>query len=120
MARKPAEKVGLRLRMPEGLRRLVERSAKAHNRSMNTEIVWRLGESFQREDMQRALTTVAETAAEKVAANWWREFAKHPEVRRSLGVVLEKDMSADAKKDIAAPSIRKGTYARVRAPEEGK
>jgi len=103
MARKPADKVGLMVRMPESLRRLIERSAKANNRSMNIEIVARLGQSFQSEDYQRVLTTTAETAAEKAVRKFVLEHIEHPGVRRSLGIVLEKDMAPD-----------------VKAPEEGK
>jgi hypothetical protein len=46
MARKPSDTVQLKLRFPEALRRLLERAAKANDRSMNAEIVHRLEQSF--------------------------------------------------------------------------
>jgi hypothetical protein len=67
MARKPGDKVGLLLRFDETLRRAIARSAKAHNRSMNAEIVQRLMTSFQREEMEAFLARHATDAAERGA-----------------------------------------------------
>jgi hypothetical protein len=39
----------MNVRLPEDLKSLVEAAAKDNNRSMNAEIVWRLGESFRAE-----------------------------------------------------------------------
>jgi hypothetical protein len=46
MARKPTDTVQLKLRFSEALRRRLERAAKANNRSLNSEIVGRLEDSF--------------------------------------------------------------------------
>src|SRR5262245_32716549 len=54
MARKPADTAHLNLRYPEALRRRLERTAKNGGRSMNTEIVERLEQSFRREDFEKA------------------------------------------------------------------
>ncbi|MGA7025739.1 MAG: Arc family DNA-binding protein [Pseudolabrys sp.] len=43
MVRK-ADVVGLRLRMPAGLHRLLAASAKSNNRSLNSEILWSLAQ----------------------------------------------------------------------------
>jgi len=43
MARK-SEVVGLRLRMPAGLHRMLVASAKSNNRSLNSEILWSLAQ----------------------------------------------------------------------------
>jgi hypothetical protein len=51
VARKPTDIVKLQLRLPEALRRRLERAAKAHDRSMNTEIVLRLEEAFQMDEL---------------------------------------------------------------------
>jgi hypothetical protein len=42
MARRPTDTAHLRLRLPEGLRRNLADAAKKSNRSLNSEIVWRL------------------------------------------------------------------------------
>lgn len=44
--RKFDEPVNLRLRMPEALRKRLETEAKANERSLNSEIVYRLGQSL--------------------------------------------------------------------------
>ena len=53
MARKPTDTAHLNLRYPEALRRRLERAAKNGGRSMNTEIVERLEQSFRREDFEK-------------------------------------------------------------------
>ena len=53
MARKPTDTAHLNLRYPEALRRRLERAAKNGSRSMNTEIVERLEQSFRREDFEK-------------------------------------------------------------------
>jgi hypothetical protein len=86
MARKPGDKVGLLLRFDETLRRAIARSAKAHNRSMNAEIVQRLMISFQREEMETFLARHAADAAEKGAEravrraldDWFLKLAELP------------------------------------------
>jgi hypothetical protein len=53
MARKPTDTAHLNLRYPEALRRRLERAAKNGGRSMNTEIVERLEQSFRREEFEK-------------------------------------------------------------------
>jgi hypothetical protein len=48
MARKPTDAVQLKLRFSEALRRRLEREAARNHRSMNTEIIHRLEDSFYR------------------------------------------------------------------------
>src|SRR5262245_26315109 len=101
MARKPGDKVGLMLRFDEALRRAIARSAKAHNRSMNAEIVQRLMTSFQREEMEaflgRHAADAAEKGAERAVVNFLRRWvaearlAETPEVLRSLESVARKE-----------------------------
>ena len=52
MARKPTDTAHLNLRYPEALRRRLEQAAKDSRRSMNTEIVARLEQSFRRDDFE--------------------------------------------------------------------
>jgi Arc-like DNA binding domain len=54
MARKPTDEVQLKLRFSEALRRRLERAAARNNRSMNTEIIHRLGQSFERAELPAA------------------------------------------------------------------
>lgn len=49
MARKPDAIVQLNLRFPEALRRRIEYAAQENMRSMNTEIVHRVAQSFERD-----------------------------------------------------------------------
>ena len=53
MARKPTDTAHLNLRYPEALRRRLERAAKNSSRSLNSEIVERLEQSFRREDFEK-------------------------------------------------------------------
>ena len=46
MVRKPTEIVNLRLRLPEGLRKRLAAEGEKSQRSLNSEIVWRLGQSL--------------------------------------------------------------------------
>ena len=49
MARKDTDVVNLRLRLPEGLRKQLGTEAEKANRSLNSEILWRLGQTFGKE-----------------------------------------------------------------------
>jgi Arc-like DNA binding domain len=65
MARKPADLVPLMLRLPEDLRRRIEREANRNQRSLNAEVVRRLEQSFQSdESAQLVAKTVEATAAD--------------------------------------------------------
>jgi hypothetical protein len=46
MARKIIDMVALKLRMPEGLRKRLANEAEAAQRSLNSEILWRLGQTL--------------------------------------------------------------------------
>jgi predicted transcriptional regulator len=60
MARKPTDTAHLNLRYPEALRRRLERAAMNSGRSMNTEIVERLEQSFRREDFEKIQDAINE------------------------------------------------------------
>jgi Arc-like DNA binding domain len=60
VARKPTDTAHLNLRYPEALRRRLERAAKNSRRSMNTEIVERLEQSFRREDFEKLQDAINE------------------------------------------------------------
>jgi hypothetical protein len=46
MARRLTDIVAMQVRLPEGLRRQLASAAEANARSLNSEILWRLGQSF--------------------------------------------------------------------------
>jgi hypothetical protein len=46
MAKQPTDMVNLRLRLPEGLRERLADEAEEANRSLNSEILWRLSHTF--------------------------------------------------------------------------
>jgi hypothetical protein len=66
MARKSHEVAQLKLRLPEHMRRRVEKASKAHRRSMNAEINERLRLSFTKEDQEGAQLKIATAAAYRV------------------------------------------------------
>jgi hypothetical protein len=68
MARKSTDIVKLQVRLPERLRRRLEQMAKHHDWSMNTEIVNRLDESFQKEEQDKMITLAIEQAVEQAAS----------------------------------------------------
>jgi hypothetical protein len=96
VARKPTDIVQLKLRFPESLRRQLEREAARNHRSMNTEIIHRLGESIEetiadrtaeregKEGVARALARFKARVGRELRANdeemavfnqeFWREF----------------------------------------------
>jgi Arc-like DNA binding domain len=51
MARKATDTVNLRVRMPEGIRKRLAVEAEGSRRSLNSEIVWRLGQSLGEEEL---------------------------------------------------------------------
>ena len=55
MARKRTDTIKLQLRLPEGLRRRIERSAENNKHSMNAEILARLEASFEKEDREKLI-----------------------------------------------------------------
>ena len=97
MGRKPADKVGLILRFDEALRRQLERAAKAHNRSMNAEIVERLRASFQREDLEaffaRQLAVAAEKGADRALFSF-RRLAENPATSDLFKITVSSQKTA--------------------------
>ncbi len=66
MARKQSETVQLKLRFPEKLRLRIEAAADRNQRSMNSEIVHRLEQSFEKDDRAADIRAVAEQTATAV------------------------------------------------------
>jgi predicted transcriptional regulator len=68
MARKPTDTAHLNLRYPEALRRRLERAARTNDRSLNTEIVHRLEQSFRLEDFRERQDAINEGLLEIIHA----------------------------------------------------
>jgi hypothetical protein len=67
MVRKSQELRPVMTRIPEGLRRRLEREAEQNRRSMNAEIVARLEASFQREDQEEMIRRATQEAVKSSA-----------------------------------------------------
>jgi hypothetical protein len=85
MAKKPSDLVTLTVRLREALRRQLEKAAKAHDCSMNTEIIVRLMRSFEREEREARDTAIVDAFARGKAHNRFlisgivAEVAENPE-----------------------------------------
>ena len=67
MARKPTDTVQLKLRFPESLRRRLEREAKRHGQSLNSEIVSILEGAFRQSDeVQDRAKAIAEALGDEI------------------------------------------------------
>jgi hypothetical protein len=85
MARKLTDTVALQVRLPEGLRRKLAAEAEKSQRSLNSEVVWRLGQSFGTEG---GLLVDQHEAAEKELAKVLDEIVHNPEVHKKLAEQL--------------------------------
>jgi Arc-like DNA binding domain len=68
VARKPTDTAHLNLRYPEALRRRLERAGKNNGRSLNSEIVHRLEQSFRREDFEPLQDVITEGMLKVIGA----------------------------------------------------
>jgi Arc-like DNA binding domain len=93
------EVISFKLRMPEGLRQKIEAEAEKSERSMNSEILWRLGQTFG-DEWQRFIAGVEEKEkreaelSERVMANiaQWEPFQKFlkEEIARQAAMATAK------------------------------
>jgi CRISPR/Cas system-associated exonuclease Cas4 (RecB family) len=93
MVRKSQELRPVMTRIPEGLRRRLEREAELNGRSMNAEIIHRLEQSFRQNDTEELLKVVLNRANESAfrALNAEREL-----LERSI-----KDAMAEIKEAVS-------------------
>jgi Arc-like DNA binding domain len=92
MARKAkyrTELVNLRLRMPEGLRQDLADAAEKANRSLNSEILWRLGQTFG-EEWQRFVAGMEEK--ERSLQEWGKRVREDPEFEDSMLRLIKKHL----------------------------
>jgi Arc-like DNA binding domain len=90
MAKKKSEVVGLRLRMPAGVHRLLVKSANSNNRSLNSEILWALAK-YLGGDAQMHVEQ-AEAHRREVLHNVLRALARDPESAARMIANLDKRM----------------------------
>jgi hypothetical protein len=85
VAQKDQELRPVMTRIPEGLRRRLEREAKWHRRSMNAEIVHRLQESFDGPDYAGA---IASDVASEIASEFYDVAAYLKEIQSQNRAIL--------------------------------
>jgi plasmid stability protein len=69
VAKKSTETIHLKLRLPEGLRRQIEKSAARSERSMNSEILYLLQQALQFGDLEAVTRSAVETAAKQAVVD---------------------------------------------------
>jgi hypothetical protein len=79
--RKPDDTVNLRLRLPDALRQKLAVEAEAAERSLNSEILWRLGQTFGAE-WQRYVAGIEK--AERDADELRKKVADSPEFQKFM------------------------------------
>jgi hypothetical protein len=85
MARKPTDTVALQVRLPEALRRKLAHEAEKSERSLNSEILWRLGQTLT-EEWQQFIAGMGKIETDE------REFMdrmmQRPEFREKLSKIV--------------------------------
>ncbi len=95
MAKRRVDQViSFKLRMPEGLRQKLEAEADKSERSINSEILWRLGQTFG-EEWQRFIAGVEEQ--ERSEQERVDELLQNPKVREAARQIVAKHSAS--KKD---------------------
>jgi Arc-like DNA binding domain len=83
--RKDTDVVNLRLRLPEALRKQLDVAAEKSDRSLNSEILWRLGQTFGKEWME----FVGEMERqERNDQEFLERFMNNPEARAKLQKII--------------------------------
>ena len=112
MARKPTDTIQLKVRMSEMLRRQMEDAAARNGRSMNAEIVARLGHSIQKD--QDAITELAKLLLDSVPDDVRHRMiqlmsqtameAAPDAVRLAVGLRLRSDAVGRGRPDTVKPA----------------
>ncbi len=83
--RKPGDPIALQVRMVEGLRAKLANAAEKNGRSLNSEILWRLGQTFD-EEWGRLATQMEER--EKRDQDFLERIRQDPEQQRALAELI--------------------------------
>jgi translation initiation factor 2 alpha subunit (eIF-2alpha) len=92
--RKETEMVNLRLRLPEGLRKQLDVAAEKSNRSLNSEILWRLGQTFGKEWLEFIGEIEQQERNEKEVLD---RLMNNPRLKETLWTLVEEQFSDLAK-----------------------
>lgn len=93
--RKPTDTVALQVRMPEALRHELEVAAQKANRSLNSEVLWRLGQTFG-EEWQRFAAKAEEK--ERTLKEWGEQVMADPEFEDGILRVMKKHLPGFAER----------------------
>ena len=96
MARKPSETINLRVRMPEALRTTIAVEAAKAGRSLNSEILHRLGLTLD-EKWQRFVAGIEKE--EKSVAELRERVINSPEMTQIVNKLIERDRSSKGLKE---------------------
>jgi hypothetical protein len=66
---KPSDPIALQVRMTEGLRRKLAGAAEKNGRSLNAEILWRLGQTLEKEERKKQDNEILETLSPGMRAS---------------------------------------------------
>jgi hypothetical protein len=66
---KPNDPIALQVRMTEGLRRKLAGAAEKNGRSLNAEILWRLGQTLEKEERKKQDDEILETLSPGMRAS---------------------------------------------------
>ena len=66
---KPNDPIALQVRMTEGLRRKLAGAAEKNGRSLNAEILWRLGQTLEKEERKKQDDDILETLSPGMRAS---------------------------------------------------
>ena len=87
MARKPATIANLRLRLPEALRKTLAIEAEKNNRSLNSEILFRLGRTLSAE-WREFIGEIEKT--EKAEQEFIEQLMQKPDFRETLAKLVRE------------------------------
>jgi translation initiation factor 2 alpha subunit (eIF-2alpha) len=89
--RKPDDPIALQVRMVEGLRAKLVNAAEKNGRSLNSEILWRLGQTFDEE--WGRLTTRMEDR-DRRDQELLERFRQDPAMQKSLAEIIAKHITS--------------------------
>jgi hypothetical protein len=89
MARRGTDTVNLRLRMPEALRKTLAMEAEKANRSLNSEILWRLGRTLS-EQWREFIAGMEEQ--ERTEQERRDQLMQDPKFQKSLSEIVARHL----------------------------
>ena len=84
-ARKPGDPISLQVRMTEALRRKLASAAEKNARSLNSEILWRLGQTFD-EEWRQGVTEMEDQ--ERRDEEFLERMRQNPKAQKALAEII--------------------------------